>query len=151
MSSSVQAHYSSCTAGKGEIQVIVYFFTELIKSTVFCQLGIRGNVITFARDVDTFAKELPRLPKDVNHVILESDGKKKLPVRIRPKEVYEALVWLKKNNPYYADVTISEDNMAFYYANKDKDINFPTMKYAFDPQQTSLDSELPMDEKAHVL
>ena len=82
---------------------------------------------------------------------MEPEGKTKLSLRIRPQVVEEALRWLKANNTYYKDVTISEDNLNFYRQQEEKDIDFPTMKYAFQPKETRLDAEVPVDEKARIL
>ena len=47
-------------------------------------------------------------------MILETQGQRKLEFRVRHQKLKEALIYLKHNNPAYADVQISEENLAEY-------------------------------------
>ena len=89
------------------------------------QRGIRGNVTTYALDVDgmvdmVMGRMLPRPPTVLPSLIsITFFGRGKLPksrlrnlFKVRRQAVREALLWLKANNPYYADVDIDEDALA---------------------------------------
>lgn len=73
-----------------------------------------GNVINFAQSINELARALPHRIQDLTSVIAvrqqRADGH--VDFRVRAGVVRAALVWLRDNNPYYADVELSEDNMA---------------------------------------
>ena len=113
---------------------------------------MRGNCITFCQDLEELATELPRLPQDLNYVILQNRDQKNKEFRVRPKCLVEALQYLKANNPFYADVNINMDNVK-YYEDRDGTIDdIPTINYAYEPkpQDQLLDKEMPMDEKKQI-
>ena len=110
---------------------------------------MRGNCITFCQDLEELATELPRLPQDLNYVILQNRDAKKKEFKIRPKCLVEALQYLKDNNPYYADVNINMDNVQYYEDREGTIHDIPTINYAYEPkpQDQLLDKEMPMDAK----
>ena len=110
---------------------------------------MRGNCITFCQDLEELATELPRLPQDLNYVILQNRDSKKKEFKIRPKCLVEALQYLKDNNPYYADVNINMDNVQYYEDREGTIHDIPTINYAYEPkpQDQLLDKEMPMDAK----
>jgi hypothetical protein len=83
-------------------------------------LGVRGHTCAFPQDVASFAKTLPRLPRDttvlkVLHSFQKEIGSTKQSVnktfRVRKKVVLEALYWLKKHNYLYEHIEIDESNL----------------------------------------
>jgi len=89
------------------------------------QRGMQGNVISFPRNVDKVVdmldgKLLPQPPSVLASVIAVSYiGSGRLPkwwlnrtFRVRRHRVREALVWLKTNNPLYANVEINDDRLS---------------------------------------
>ena len=75
------------------------------------KMGLKGNTIAFMQDLQPIANVLPRLPENIPIVVLQSMKHKDLDLKIRPQKVLDALRWLKKNNPFYSDIVISEDNL----------------------------------------
>jgi hypothetical protein len=78
--------------------------------------ALKGNCVTFPQDISATCNELP-LHKDTMVVFIWYIGNKDTSAvypkssRVNRKNVLEALLWLKKHNPFYADVSIREDNL----------------------------------------
>lgn len=108
-----------------------------------------GNVISFEQDISTLAMELPRLPDELDHVILETTGKKKLELKIRIDKVVTALEWLKANNEFYKDIVICPKRKAFY-EERNGTCDVPTMKYAYEKADERIENEIPINEKELV-
>ena len=75
------------------------------------KLGLKGHSIAFMQDLQPIANVLPRLPDNIPCVVLQSMKHENLQFKIRPQQVLEALRWLKKNNRFYNDIEISQDNL----------------------------------------
>lgn len=77
------------------------------------QYGYKGNVVNFPQKVNELAKKLPHKISDINSIVTIRCGNesKHADFRVRTKKVRDALRFLKKNNPYYYDIEISEDNL----------------------------------------
>lgn len=78
------------------------------------QYGYRGNIINFSQDVSNFASQLPHKIEDLQSVITvtyKDSNNADHDFRVRVRKVREALLWLKRNNPYYKNVKISEENL----------------------------------------
>ncbi|CAG8753569.1 12071_t:CDS:1, partial [Rhizophagus irregularis] len=77
------------------------------------QHGYRGNVINFPQDVQEFATKLPRHPSSLDVLVIrrksESNPEAFRDFRVRRLKVACALIWLKENNRYYADITIDHE------------------------------------------
>lgn len=89
------------------------------------QHGIAGNVTLYEMNTASIAEMLEGKLMPHAGALLASVlavtfvGTKKLPkewlkstFRVRRRRVYEALVWLKENNPLYEDIDISHDRLA---------------------------------------
>ncbi|XP_034232800.1 uncharacterized protein LOC117640409 [Thrips palmi] len=78
------------------------------------QFGYRGNVINFPQEVNDLARALPHRIQDLSSIIAvrqqRADGH--VDFRVRAGVVRQALLWLRDNNPYYANVEVSEGNLA---------------------------------------
>ena len=74
------------------------------------QYKSRGNVITFAQDVNELCTSLPRLPENLDVLIIRKRGVRDSSTykdfRVRKSKVLRLLYFLKENNPYYADIVI---------------------------------------------
>ena len=66
------------------------------------QYGYRGHVINLPQDIVTFATSLPRLPEDLNILLVGTH----YDFRVRKSVVLCALRWLKNNNKYYHEIKI---------------------------------------------
>jgi len=66
------------------------------------QYGYSGHVVNLPQDVLSFATSLPRLPSEIDVLVVR---KEKDPVhqdfRVRRRVVQQALSWLLENNRYY--------------------------------------------------
>ena len=77
--------------------------------------ALRGHCVTFPQDITAMCNE--PLCKETMIVFIRYIGNKDTTavypksLRVNRKNVLEALLWLKKNNPFYADVTIKEENL----------------------------------------
>ena len=78
--------------------------------------ALKGHCVTFPQDISSMCNELP-LRKETMLVFIRYLGNKDTcavypkSLRVNRKKVLEALVWLKKHNPLYSDITISESNL----------------------------------------
>ena len=80
------------------------------------QYGYTGHVINLPQDVMSFAHRLPRLPSDLDIVVIRKEGadQSHCDFRVRRSVVHHALQWLVTNNIYYRanHVHIDEDTLA---------------------------------------
>ena len=79
------------------------------------QYGYRGHVINLPQDLTTFATSLPRLPKELDILIVRKEGSdcthRDFRVRKSKSVVLGALLWLKHHNKYYRNVNIDYDSL----------------------------------------
>ena len=77
------------------------------------QYGYRGHVINLPQDLTTFATSLPRLPKELDILIVRKEGSDctHRDFRVRKSVVLGALLWLKHHNKYYRNVNIDYDSL----------------------------------------
>ena len=80
------------------------------------QYGYTGHVINLPQDVMSFAHRLPRLPSDLDIVVVRKEGadQSHRDFRVRRLVVHRALQWLITNNTYYHanHIHIDEDALA---------------------------------------
>ena len=74
------------------------------------QYGYKGHVINLPQDVASFAKSLPRLPSELDVLVVRKEGSDKShrDFRVRRSVVLRALTWLKQHNKYYRDIAIND-------------------------------------------
>ena len=66
------------------------------------QYGYTGHIINLPQDVVTFAHSLPRLPSEVDVLIVQKDYQQShKDFRVRRSVVQDALTYLIENNKYY--------------------------------------------------
>ena len=77
------------------------------------QYSYRGHVINLPQDFTTFATSLPRLPKELDILIVRKEGSDctHRDFRVRKSVVLGALLWLKHHNKYYRNVNIDYDSL----------------------------------------
>ena len=72
------------------------------------QYGYKGHVINMPQDLSVFATSLPRLPSELDVMIVRKKGSNNThrDFRVRRMVVQRALQWLKRNNKYYRNIDI---------------------------------------------
>ena len=66
------------------------------------QYGYTGHVINLPQDVVSFANSLPRVPSELDVLVVRKDSEQShRDFRVRKSVVQEALTWLLENNRYY--------------------------------------------------
>ena len=75
------------------------------------QCGYSGHVINLPQDVASFVNSLPRLPSDLDVIVVRKEGSAQShhDFRVRRSRVLSALQWLQVNNIYYRNVSINSD------------------------------------------
>jgi hypothetical protein len=78
--------------------------------------ALKGHCVAFPQDINKMCNKLP-LRKEAVVVFVCYIGNKDTSavypksLRVNKQNVLEALLWLKKHNPYYEDTTINESNL----------------------------------------
>ncbi len=72
------------------------------------QHGYKGHVINLPQDITAFATNLPRIPKELDILIVRKKGSDNShrDFKVRRAVVLNALLWLKQHNKYYRKVHI---------------------------------------------
>ncbi len=67
------------------------------------QYGYKGHVINLPQDITAFATSLPRIPKELDVLIVREKGTDNThqDFKVRREVVLKALLWLKQHNKYY--------------------------------------------------
>ena len=66
------------------------------------QYGYTGHVINLPQDVVSFANSLPRVPSELDVLVVRKDSEQShRDFRVRRSVVQEALTWQLENNRYY--------------------------------------------------
>ncbi len=78
------------------------------------QYGYSGHVINLSQDVATFAQSLPRLPRELDVIVVRKEGANHThrDFRVRRAVVLRALQWLLSNNQYYRALGVTIDTNA---------------------------------------
>ena len=78
------------------------------------QYGYSGHVINLTQDVGSFANTLPRLPSELDVIVVRKEGATEShhDFCVRRSVVLRALQWLLTNNIYYCNVRIDSDALA---------------------------------------
>ena len=78
------------------------------------QYGYTGHVINLPQDVVSFANSLPRVPSELDVLVVRKDSEQShRDFRVRRSVVQEALTWLLENNRYYRAnaIRLNEDSL----------------------------------------
>ena len=66
------------------------------------QYGYTGHVINLPQDVVSFANSFPRVPSELDVLVVQKDSEQShRDFRVRRSVAQEALTWLLENNRYY--------------------------------------------------
>ena len=78
--------------------------------------GIKGHCVTFPQDITEMCDELPQ-KKDTIVTFIRNIGNKDTcsvfptSLRVNRKKILDALLWLKKHNPFYGNIQIKAENL----------------------------------------
>ena len=75
------------------------------------QYGYKGHVINLPQDITTFVSRLPRLPSELDILLVRKEGSDNThcDFRVRKLVVLRALKWLKQHNKFYRNIEINQD------------------------------------------
>ena len=75
------------------------------------QYGYKGHVINLPQDITTFVSHLPRLPSQLDILLVRKEGSDNThcDFRVRKLVVLRALKWLKQHNKFYRNIEINQD------------------------------------------
>ena len=78
------------------------------------QYGYSGHVVNLPQDITSFATSLPRLPSQLDVIVVRKEGANQShrDFRVRRSVVLRALQWLLANNIYYRNIRIDPDALA---------------------------------------
>ncbi len=91
--------------------------------------ALKGHCMTFPQDISAMCNKLP-LHKETMVVFIWYLGNKDTcavypkSLREKRKNVLEALIWLKKHNPLYSDISIRENNL--YWMQGEEEVSIAT-------------------------
>lgn len=103
--------------------------------------GTHGNVITFEQDLSVLVTILPRLPKDLPFIVLQTQGQNSVELTVRPENLRAALLYLIAHNPAYHDVVLSEENLQFYEQSEGQVIGLPELRYDWEQSKRNKEKE----------
>ena len=75
------------------------------------QYGYKGHVINLPQDITTFVSRLPRLPSQLDILLVRKEGSDNThcDFRVRKLVILRALKWLKQHNKFYRNIEINQD------------------------------------------
>ena len=75
------------------------------------QYGYSGHVVNLPQDVASFAQSLPRLPSELDVIVVRKEGANHShrDFRVRRAVVHRALQWLVTHNQYYHSLGVTID------------------------------------------
>ena len=75
------------------------------------QYGYKGHVINLPQGITTFVSRLPRLPSQLDILLVRKEGSDNThcDFRVRKLVVLRALKWLKQHNKFYRNIEINQD------------------------------------------
>lgn len=94
------------------------------------QYGYSGHIINFPQHLRSFATSLPRLPSDVQILVVRKEREQShKDFRVRRSVVEEALTWLLANNIYYQNIGVILDQDTLASLSGDGDLtDLPTIQ-----------------------
>ena len=89
------------------------------------QYGYTGHVVNLPQDVASFAQSLPRLPSDVDVIVVRREGANQThcDFRVRRSVVHRALQWLVIHNKYYRSLGTTIDTTALEQLPRDGNLS----------------------------
>ena len=88
------------------------------------QYGYSGHVINLPQDVASFASNLPRLPSELDVIVVRKEGRNQSHrhFHVRRAAVHRGLQWLITNNIYYRANRVHIDQNALAHLPQDGNI-----------------------------
>ena len=89
------------------------------------QYGYSGHVVNLPQDVTSFAHTLPRLPSDLDVIIVRKEGANQThhDFRVRRGVVHRALQWLVTHNQYYRSMGVTIDTTSVVQLPQDGNVS----------------------------
>ena len=89
------------------------------------QYGYSGHVVNLPQDVASFVSSLPRLPSELDVIIVRKEGASQShwDFRVRRSVVHRALQWLITNNKYYRALNVRIDANALVQLPQDGNLS----------------------------
>ena len=89
------------------------------------QYGYSGHVVNLPQDVASFVQSLPRLPSDLDVILVRKEGANQThrDFRVRRGVVQRALQWLVSHNKYYHALGVTIDTTALAQLPQDGNIS----------------------------
>ena len=112
------------------------------------QYAYSGHVINLPQDAASFANSLPRLPCELDIIVVRKEGAADShhDFRVRRAVVLRALQWLLANKKYYRSVRIDPDALALLPEDGDlTGLRSVTLETTDDPEPPSTQDEDPYD------
>ena len=107
------------------------------------QYGYTGHVINLAQDVVSFALSLPRLPSELDVLVVRKNSEQShRDFHVRRSVVQQALTWLLNNNRYYRANAVHINEQALQQLPEDGDLSNLTSLLTSDPQSESSQDNL---------
>ena len=77
------------------------------------QRGYGGHVVNLAQNIGDFVNSLPRPASELPIIVVRRQGGEGIhkDLLVRRQRVFDALNWLKANNPFCSDISINTDNL----------------------------------------
>ena len=77
------------------------------------QRGYGGQVINLAQNIGDFVNSLPRPARELPIIVVRSQGGEGTHKDLlgRRQRVFDALNWLRANNPFISDIRINTENL----------------------------------------
>ena len=77
------------------------------------QRGYGGHVVNLAQNIGDLVNSLPRSTRELPIIVVRRQGGEGIHkhLLVRRQRVFDALNWLKANNPFYSDISINTDNL----------------------------------------
>ena len=113
------------------------------------QYGYSGHVINFPQDVKSFATTLPRLPSEIDILVVRREREQThRDFHVRRRVVEEALTWLLANNIYYRKIGVSLDQDALACLPEDGDLSdLPSIQPSVQSQGEVTSNDTTAEEK----
>ena len=89
------------------------------------QYGYSGHIVNLPQDVASFAQSLPKLPSDLDVIIIRKEGANQThrDFQVRRGVVHRALQWLVTHNQYYRALGITIDITSLEQLPQDRSIS----------------------------
>ena len=77
------------------------------------QRGYGGYVVILAQNIGDFVNSLPRPARELPIIVVRRQGGEGThkDILVRRQRVFDALNWLRANNPFYSDISVNTDNL----------------------------------------